>query len=193
MNKISEIDIKLGFCKNAVPSFEFASPNECKKAIQNIFPKLDPSVKEFQYLKEYDEVANYLSNTKGKGLFLSGDVGRGKSVLAEYVIPYMFYHRFTKVIARCPAIELGPRYEEIKPKRFLVIDDVGTEGVYKSYGNEYLPFVDIVDIAERQGTYLIITTNLKFDEFVKRYGKRTIDRLVRLCEFVKFEGDSLRK
>ena len=197
MNNIQQLieqSKERGFVKEQIPTFSFGTPEQCYNFITVLFPKVDQTVKEFKSIPEYFEVAKYLSNTQNKGLFLSGSVGRGKSILAEKVIPTIFLtSRYRKVLTVVPAIELGKQFNKFSRNKHLVIDDVGTEGIYKDFGNQMIPFVDIVNLAERESKFLIITTNLTLEEFAQKYGKRTIDRLVRLCHFVKFEGESFSK
>ena len=176
--------------KNIEP-YSFGNIDQCKKHIKDISVFYDKTIKTFHFLPEYDAVADYLSDTKGKGLFLSGDVGRGKSLIIEYVIPVLFFAK-RKVVKVYHANDLGKKFDEIREKKFISIDDVGTEGVYKNYGSETEAFADVVAFAEKYNRVLFITTNLSKEQFISRYGIRIIDRLKQMCHFVKFEGKSLR-
>jgi len=175
-----------------VINFSFGNVNTCKQYIKQIFLMTDQTITEFNELPEYEEVAKYLSNNNGKGLFLSGSVGRGKSLIIENVIPALLFSK-GKVVNKYHSTELGANLSEIMNKKFIAIDDVGVEGIYHEYGNEMEAFAEVVTYAERYNKMLFISTNLNFKQFVERYGVRIIDRLKRLCHFIKFEGDSLRK
>ena len=59
-------------------SFKFGTMEECKKALSFYFQKLDNTASSFQWLPEYDEIADWMSDTQGKGLLLMGSCGRGK-------------------------------------------------------------------------------------------------------------------
>ncbi|MFW5888003.1 MAG: hypothetical protein ACOCUH_04325, partial [Bacteriovoracia bacterium] len=142
---------------------------------------------------EYDEIADYLFNTKGKGLFLVGSVGRGKSVIAEKVIPVLFKAVQNRLVSVYHALELGNCIDEARRKKFLVIDDVGTESIHNNYGSKSESFADLIAFAERNSALVYITTNLTSEQLIARYGERIISRIQKLCRIVKFEGKSLRR
>ena len=63
--------------------------DKCKALFIEIFKAVDKTITEFQYLEEYDEVVNWMTDTKGKGLLLMGGCGKGKSIIATGVIPVL--------------------------------------------------------------------------------------------------------
>lgn len=145
-----------------------------------------------KWLQEYNQVADWLTDNRGKGLLCIGNCGRGKTVICCKVIPCITSYWANKLIYCYTANDLGARLKDAKAKKLLCIDDIGTEGVYNSYGNKVYAFPEIVDDAERTGKLLLITTNMSYDELKARYGERTVDRLVGLCKIVPFDGESLR-
>lgn len=145
------------------------------------------------WLPEYAEVADWLSDGKGKGLLCIGNNGRGKSLIAMHVLPPLFLLAGKVILNVYRAREMNGRIDEIIGKRFAVIDDIGTEDVAVSYGNRRLALPEIVDAAEDRGNLLVLTTNLAAAELRAKYGERTFDRLVKLTRAVYFKGKSLRR
>ncbi len=105
----------------------------------------------------------------------------------------VFYAGQNKVISSYHALELGKLFNVASKKKYLAIDDVGTESVYNDYGSKSELFADLIALAERNSSVLFITTNLKSEQFIARYGERIINRIEKLCRIVKFEGESQRK
>lgn len=140
----------------------------------------------------YDEVADWLSDNKGKGLLTSGGMGLGKTRICLDVIPDIL--RSIGIEPFCVsayAMSFGA-YKEMTRFRAVVIDDVGTEDIASFYGERHDLFKEIVDQAERKGIMLIVTTNLDGKALNERYGSRTVSRLFELVRPVRFEGQSLR-
>lgn len=140
----------------------------------------------------YDEIADWLSDNKGKGLLASGGMGLGKTRICLDVIPDIL--RSVGVEPFCVsayAMSFGA-YKEMTQFKAVVIDDVGTEDIASFYGERHDLFKEIVDQAERKGIMLIVTTNLDGKALNERYGSRTVSRLFELVRPVKFEGESLR-
>jgi DNA replication protein DnaC len=60
------------------------------------------------------------------------------------------------------------------------------------FGEKIEPFNEILNEAEQKLNILIISSNLTGEQFLERYGDRTMDRLKRLCKIISFKGNSLR-
>lgn len=144
------------------------------------------------WLPEYDEVAAWLSNNDGRGLLCAGNVGRGKTVLCCKVLPCIIHSAANKLIAQYKARDLGAKLSEATARKLVCVDDIGTEGELVDFGNHIAAVPTLVDIAERRGNLLLLTTNLSFAELKKKYGERTTDRLRAICKTVIFRGDSMR-
>lgn len=75
----------------------------------------------------------------------------------------------------------------------LIIDDLGTESIFKNVTLEYLYHV----INERQlkGLTTVITSNLTVDQLAIRYGERIASRIMdkKLCYTREFAFDDIRK
>ena len=151
-----------------------------------------------QWLPEYEDIAEWLTDNGGKGLMCIGDCGRGKTMITQRIIPMLFgsYIRLTDgtkpAIACYTAIDLLERFDEVAQYKTVCIDDVGTEPNQKRYGVTHNYFAELVDLCERQEKLLICSTNLSREELTERYGLRTMDRLTALTKRVFFEGESLR-
>ena len=145
-----------------------------------------------QWLPEYDEIVDWLTDNGGRGLLCYGNVGRGKTLICAKAIPILLNYFCRKVVTVVDAISMNNNIDEVKKQYLLCLDDIGTEAIANQYGNKRDAFSEIVDEAERKGHLLLITTNLTLEELKEKYGIRTLDRLRHLTKCVKFKGDSLR-
>lgn len=147
-----------------------------------------------EWLSEYDQIANWLTNNQGKGLLLIGPPGIGKSEICMKVIPMIFRMAFHKIFSRYQATELcnEPIYRTSLRQRFIAIDDFGIEGTFYDYGNPHIVFSEIVDGIEKHGTLLVANTNLTLEEIKAKYGLRTFDRLRANMQVVVIREKSLR-
>ncbi len=146
-----------------------------------------------EWLPEYEKIAEWLSDNKGRGLFCYGNCGRGKSLICWKIIPLLLNHYCRKIVSCYDAQQMNADIDTVKAKHIIYIDDVGTENLSVKFGEKRLAFCEIVDEAEKRGKLLILTTNLSLDEISQKYGERTMDRLVAITTRVKFKGESLRK
>lgn len=146
----------------------------------------------FTWEPVYDALADWATHTDGRGLFLYGAVGTGKTFLATIyaALAYVYHGALFTIVA---GQELNSRADDIIRDRFLLVDDAGVEDVRNNYGSKSYVLSDLVDMAERRGSFLIITTNLKIGELQSKYGQRTYDRLTELCQPVCFAGASHRE
>ena len=142
---------------------------------------------------DYDKIAQWLTDNKGKGLMLVGNCGVGKSLIGMRIIPLLLNHFCRKVVTICTANELNRSPDEIINKHIIYIDDVGTEDVSNIYGNKRVPFVELVDTAERDGKLLMFSTNLDDEHLKAKYGDRVVDRLHAIVKKVTIKGKSNRK
>jgi DNA replication protein DnaC len=185
-------------------AFSWGGFEQCKELFTQIFIEVDKTVKEFEYLPEYDEIVQWMTNTEGKGLLLRGTKGRGKSTILTCVLPVLFIMK-NLVLKPVPANDIGvkeyseinrsvwfPNLEYLKKTRFPAIDELGLEPQVNEFGEKFEGFNMIIDSAEQKIKPIFITTNLEPEQLLKRYESRTLDRLGRLCKTVVFNGDSLR-
>lgn len=145
------------------------------------------------WLPEYDEVVDWLSDNKGKGLLCYGNCGRGKSLICWNIIPLLLNHYHNLIVSCYSAIQMNQNINKVIDQHVLCLDDIGTEGMSSVWGEKRMVFSEIVDQAEKKGKLLIITTNLSYEEIAAKYGERTMDRLIAITRRVKFVGESLRR
>lgn len=145
-----------------------------------------------QWLPEYNDIAEWLTDNQGKGLIMYGNCGRGKSLLGWYVLPAILNHWCHKVVTCTNAQDMNANADTLLDRHIVYIDDIGTESVSVQYGNRRIVFPELVDAAERKGKLLIISTNLTLKEITSRYGERISDRLKAITSQVLFLGESLR-
>lgn len=145
-----------------------------------------------QWLPEYEEVAAWLAGNDGRGLFLYGSCGRGKTLLCRYVLPAILLHYCRKVVSVYDMHEVNRDIDTVLTKHVVSLDDVGTEALSIHYGQRRMAFAEVLDAAEKESKLLIISSNLNVDEIVKHYDDRVLDRLKSTTVRILFEGESLR-
>lgn len=148
---------------------------------------------QFSWQPEYDQIADWLVNNNGRGLFLYGDCGRGKSMLARYVIPAILLKYSRKVVSVYDVQTMNNKLDQVLSKHIISLDDIGTEEVANSFGNKRLAFAEIMDATEKYSKLIIVSTNLTADQITQRYGQRIIERIIATTTRVHFSGHSLRQ
>ena len=137
---------------------------------------------------------------QGNGLFVHGSYGTGKtmlvSILAQELISRNVPVYFTSVTELIYQLETLPRednakiFDKIDRAKFLIIDDLGAEGVTARI--EALVYKLINDKYNNESP-VIVTTNLKADEEPATDAmKRVFSRLRGTCIEVTLEGRDRR-
>ena len=147
---------------------------------------------EAKWLPDYERIAEWLTDNKGRGLLLAGKCGLGKSLIGMRIIPLLLSYYCRKVVSIYTAQELNFKPDEIIKRHVIYIDDVGTEDISNIYGNKRIPFAELVDAAERDGKLLIISTNLDEDHLREKYGERVVDRLHAVTRKITISGKTMR-
>ncbi len=169
--------------------FHISVPNAKEEMLETMKDLLD---KKPVWYPEYDEVADWLTDNKGKGLLLIGNVGCGKSFLTLNVLTYLiwkFYHKNSRPVK---ASEMNRNAREVLGAWLPVIDDVGVEGMHSDFGDKTWLFSTIVDNCMTTGRLLIANSNLTGKQLMERYSERTIDRLREICKIIIIKEPSLR-
>lgn len=169
--------------------------------------RTDPDAK-LGKIPAYAGVFDWLLGNHGKGLFMLGMTGTGKTAIAR-AIRALFadghgmwfynernaYYAERKMFQWYQSTDLR-NYEVLDTAlsyRFVIVDDLGMEQETAiSYGQRRNPIIELIDNAERRNGLLILTSNLTSEEFLAKYGERTVDRLNRLCKTILFKGNSFR-
>lgn len=170
----------------AVPHAEIV----LRKVLENFLALEGRSLK---WLPEYDEVAQWLSGNRGRGLFLYGSCGRGKTLLCRYVLPAILLAYCRKVVTVFDMNEVNKNIDAVLAKHIVSLDDVGTETLSIQYGQRRMAFSEILDAAEKNNKLLIASSNLNVGEIVNHYDDRVLDRLKSTTVRILFEGNSLRE
>jgi DNA replication protein DnaC len=170
--------------------YKLGSKEELKEMFIKAFKHYDRTIDKYEHLPAYDEIIDWLVDTRGKGLMLMGECGLGKSTILNYVIPAIFRTKTNKVLRSIPAKELAAVVRNVAP--FIIIDDLGTESIKNDYGTKIDAVADAISYAEDSSKTLLITTNLSPNSLKERYDERTLDRL-RKCKVVIIKGKSFRK
>jgi len=169
--------------------YKLGTKEELKEMFIKAFKHYDRTIDVYKHLESYDEIIEWLVDTKGRGLMMMGDCGLGKSTILNYVIPAIFRTKTNKLLTSTPAKELGEI--ERSSASFIIIDDLGTESIKNDYGTKIDAVADAISYAEDSSKTLLITTNLKPNKLKERYDDRTLDRL-RKCKVVVIKGKSFR-
>ncbi len=169
--------------------YKLGKREEIKEMFIKAFEYYDKTIDEYNHLPAYDEIIDWMVDTKGRGLMLMGECGLGKSTILNYVIPAIFRTRTNKILRSVPAKELGIVDRNKAP--FIIIDDLGTESIKNDYGTKIDAVADAISYAEDSSKTLLITTNLTPQALKERYDERTLDRL-RKCKVVIIKGKSFR-
>ena len=169
--------------------YKLGAREEIKEMFIKSFEYYDRTVDKYEHLPAYDEIIDWMVDTKGKGLMLMGECGLGKSTILNFVIPAIFRTRTNKILRSVPAKELGAVDRNKAP--FIIIDDLGTESIKNDYGTKIDAVADAISYAEDSSKTLLITTNLTPQALKERYDERTLDRL-RKCKVVIIKGKSFR-
>ena len=149
--------------------------------------------RDFVWLPEYDQVAEWLDNNRGLGLCLYGTNGTGKTVLIQKVIPALLFGYYKKVLKSINYYELNTLADTVINYRMISIDDAGMESECVAFGNKRWIFPEIMDIAEKRNNTVIFSSNLNGEGFCEKYGIRTFERIVATTKRVEFNHKSLRK
>ena len=191
MRKIEDTFKITDFLKPKVKNrYRLGTKEELKEMFVKAFIYYDRTIDEYNHKTEYDNIIDWMVDTKGRGLMLMGDCGTGKSTILNYVIPAIFRTITNKILRSVSAKELGA--VEINKSPFIIIDDLGTESIKNDYGTKIDAVADAISYAEDSSKTLLVTTNLTPKALDDRYSDRTLDRL-RKCKVVVIKGKSFRK
>jgi DNA replication protein DnaC len=173
--------------------FSFGSAENCREMFEAAFKGTDlTAAGRFEWLPEYDQIIDWMVHTEGKGLFLVGSNGRGKSAILMGALPVIIRAGMGKVLKPVSALDLGPD-KLWKQSWAIAIDDIGQENIINDYGTRVDAVEEAISHCELKMKLIFLTSNLNEEQLLKRYGVRITDRLNRLCRIVVFKGKSLRK
>jgi len=137
---------------------------------------------------------------------LQGGVGVGKTFASELIFNELIkkgvfgiYYSAFDLFAQISKVMFGDRNEReeiehlIAESELLVIDDVGTEQIFKNITLEY--WQHILDARHKSGLPIILSTNLSIEQFKEMYGERLCSRIFFSpdCVCLKVDNCDLRK
>ena len=140
---------------------------------------------------------------EGRGMYMRGDVGTGKTTLAMLIAKTAMTGGHTVAIYSLPrllgmlrdtygdssAYSLNELLDRLSAVDLLQIDDVGAEQT-SAWVLEQL--YTIVNTRYEDGKSIVFTTNLEDDALREQIGHRTVSRLHEMCEEVPLYGEDLR-
>lgn len=169
--------------------------------------------------KAYISCINYTKNfpdklKNGKGLFITGMVGTGKTHLIAAIVDRLarlhkgklfsgsysyneylqiIYLSATELFSQIRASFEDNETEELIEKyincSLLIIDDLGVEKT-TDFTLEYI--YKIIDSRYRKLKSVIIVSNFNDDELKEKLSERVVSRIYEMCKGVKLEGDDYR-
>ena len=149
--------------------------------------------KEMKWLPQYDQIAEWLEDNKGRGLLLYGSCGLGKTFLTRYVITAIILKYCNKVVTSFDMIDVNKDPEKVLSKHIIALDDIGTEEVSIKFGEKRSIIPEVLDATEKYGKLLLMTSNLGGEDLIKKYGNRTFDRILATTKRIEFNGKSFRE
>lgn len=149
--------------------------------------------KKMIWIPQYDQIAEWLEDNKGRGLLLYGSCGLGKTFLTRYVITAIILKYHNKVVHSFDMSELNKEPDKVLAKHIIALDDIGTEDISIRFGEKRSVVPEILDAAEKYGKLLLLTSNLGGEDLIKKYGNRTFDRILAVTKRIEFNGKSFRE
>lgn len=150
------------------------------------------------FISRDDRFATELKFDRLKGLLIRGPSGTGKTHLVRCVEDNGLnpIHAISMLDITEKVTEDGKYHINSQGKRFIYLDDVGTEEAsIKHYGTTILWFKNYIEtVYHRTKCYnhLIITTNLNFKELGDQYGFRVASRMREMFNVVDLKGKNYR-
>jgi DNA replication protein DnaC len=168
----------------------YASPPSTVRAVEKVE----------EYLNNWDE-----NRELGRGLYLSGDVGTGKTHLAVAVMnELMRRKRVPALFVTVPELldnlrgayndpgrNLDEWMDTVKNADLLVLDDLGSERPTEWVQERIYV---IVNHRYREALPTIFTSNIGPKDVATQLGERTASRIIAMCEEgIDIEGDDYRE
>lgn len=176
----------------------------------------------FSYFFNHEKLEE-MKGIKGKGIYLYGNIGTGKSLLFE-ILEYIYQDLESKKtqinllnsirIKTINTIELVDQYRsqlsrlgqlasndltlyQKNTKGSIHFEDLGTEKKINHFGNQIEVMSDILQLRysnlNKTKCKTFITSNLTPEQVRERYGERVYDRMFQLFNFLELNGKSRRK
>lgn len=152
-------------------AFYFDIPKEIKDAkMSEIYTTDKKRVEIIEWLKEF--YTNYKKNKTGKGLYLSGNFGSGKTYLIAALfnelaknnikVAVIYWPEFLRTLKASFETNFDEKYEYVKKVPLLLIDDIGAENLTPWARDEILGPILQYRMQEQLSTFF--TSNLNLEE-----------------------------
>ena len=158
-------------------------PETKGESFSNVIPTPELN-RQIKIIKNY---AYNFPDTQIQNLVLIGTVGTGKTFLSKCVLEsvkntdniavFLNASDLNNVFLKMHTAQIDRTltFEVLCDIDLLVIDDLGTENLFKNVTVEYL--LSLISCRLDRGKHFIITTNLSNDELLNRYTERLFSRL----------------
>ncbi len=184
----------------SLPAFTFADNRIADLRV----PQSDHLSKVYAFAARF---CQRFDTTRIRSILLSGNVGVGKTALLAAIandliargntVCYLSAFEFHELILARHTGKLqrdSALYDSLFTADLLMLDDLGTEPIYRNVTLEYL--LHIVERRIADAKPIVVSTNLTPESFCARYGERIYSRLANKSYAVVtpyLEGDDLRK
>jgi DNA replication protein DnaC len=156
----------------------------------------------------YEKMKDYCKkfpDTPINSIIFSGSTGTGKTYLISAMASELSMSGFdvffttafglNNIFLKSHTAKIEEKSQYIEPLLkcdLLIIDDLGTEPMYRNVSNEYL--YTIINERKINKQHTLISTNLNQDEILTRYGERIFSRLNNKADslFLSLEGSDIR-
>lgn len=153
------------------------------------------------------QASKWLCERNTFGLMLCGNLGNGKSTIANGIATLINYLKlknqygdiiYADKLDAVQAVKLckqePDKFEQMKRSKFLVLDDLGIEPTeVMDYGNILSPVIELLTYRYNEQLITIVTTNLIPKQIREKYGDRVADRFNEMFSKIIFTNKSFRK
>lgn len=167
----------------------------------------EPKQKELM-IQTYEKMKQYCAkfpNTNYNTIIFSGSTGTGKTHLISCIATELTYRGYdvffttafglNNIFLKSHTAYVEEKIQYLEPLincDLLIIDDLGTEPIYRNVTEEYLYTIVNERLLKRKHT--LISTNLGLEDIFDRYGERIFSRLNNKANslFLSFTGKDIR-
>lgn len=199
--------------QDEIKSKFYEMPHEIRLARMSNIEVDKERVKIIKYLKKFYD--NYLKDQTGKGLYLHGSFGSGKTYLVSALLNELSKENYSSVIIYYPELlrslkesfnddnnDYSERIEEIKRCDLLLLDDIGAETATSWNRDEILGTILQYRMDNKKSTFF--TSNLNLEELENHFilnskieekikARRIMERIKYLTEDIELIGENKRK
>ena len=202
------IDKETAYLENI---YLFDEPKEIKEAsMANIYTEDKDRYNTIKWLNDF--IKNYSPNKKGKGLYLHGSFGSGKTYLVVATFnelakkgvksAIVYWPEFLRDLKSSFNTDFKEKYEKIKKVPLLLIDDIGAESTSEWGRDEILG--PIVQYRMQESLPTFFTSNLDITSLEEHFSitknrastvkaRRIIERIEQLTDKIELVSKNLRR